>query len=204
MVKVKRVKNRARPVLKSRKPDRLYIAYGANLDKQAMAFRCPDAKPVGARKLNNAKLVFRGVADIAYEPGSKVPVAIWKISAADERNLDSFEGVGMGMYRKKWISIGDGKEALIYLMNDDGVHPPSRYYAETIRRGYVDFGLDQSYLDQAIAESFNKEPTEQTTWRRNRQKQNEHEKELVQFPESAAFEKQEIVQKRLANEGPLA
>lgn len=199
-----KIKPRSRPKLKTAVPDRWYLAFGSNLCKSSMATRCPDAIPVGKKMLNNARLVFRGVADIQYEPGSKAPAGLWKISARDERALDNFEGVHCGMYRKKWIDIGQGRQALIYLMNDDGIHPPSRYYANVIREGYKDFGLDESYLDEAIAASFDKVPTEQTTRRRERQKQNPDQQELVQIPEIVAFEKIEALRKRLADRDELA
>ena len=39
-----------------------YFAYGSNLDKQAMRFRCTSATPVGRGVLEGYKLVFRGGA----------------------------------------------------------------------------------------------------------------------------------------------
>lgn len=190
---------KTKPYIKREKPTIFYIAYGSNLNKESMKFRCQDAVPVCATMLNNAKLVFRGVADISYEPGSRAPAALWKISKFDERVLDHFEGVGHGMYRKKWINIGKNRQALIYLMNDDGVHPPSKYYCDVIRKGYRDFGLDESYLNEAVAASFEKRPTEQTQKRREQQKLSKYQAKLVELPESVALEKIELMQKRLAN-----
>lgn len=39
-----------------------YFAYGSNLDKRAMRFRCVSACPVGRGVLEGYKLVFRGGA----------------------------------------------------------------------------------------------------------------------------------------------
>ena len=39
---------------------RLYIAYGSNLNLEQMAFRCPTAKVVGKSELKDYELLFRG------------------------------------------------------------------------------------------------------------------------------------------------
>lgn len=43
----------------NRKPT-LYIAYGSNLNLPQMAKRCPTAEVVGASRLKNYELLFRG------------------------------------------------------------------------------------------------------------------------------------------------
>ena len=62
--------------------ERLYIAYGSNLNLDQMKHRCPTAEVVGAAKLKNWRLRFRGenhsaVATIEREKGFKVPVLVW-------------------------------------------------------------------------------------------------------------------------------
>jgi len=183
-------KGKAKP---RRKPGRiLYIAYGSNLHKRSMWQRCPSAIYRGKITLTNARLVFRGVADLQIEKGAKCPAGVWEINEEDEGRLDSYEGVKSGMYSKHMIPIGKTwghKEALIYLMNDDGVYPPSHYYAGIIRRGYRDFGLDEGYLDAAIKDSFTgKNPSEQTRRRRRKQKSGDVQRRLVEVPPEVAEE----------------
>jgi hypothetical protein len=177
---------------------RLYIAYGSNLNKRAMRIRCPAAKSVGKFMLTNARLVFRGVADVEYSPTDKVPCGLWEINRADERTLDTYEGVGSGFYYKEeGIALkfrGERRNALIYLMCSEGVYPPSQGYVDVIRQGYRDFGMDEQYLDQAIARSFlKKEPDEQTMARRERQRQDPRVRfrRLVELPESVALKRLE-------------
>lgn len=182
---------------------RLYVAYGSNLCKSAMMARCPTAKPLGKFWLTNAKLVFRGVADVEYHPEDRVPCGLWNINQADERALDHYEGVAGGLYYKEEGIIlkyaGRPQNALIYLMKSDGIYPPSQGYVDTIRRGYKDFKLDQSYLDAAIKRSFNeKDPDEQTTERRARQKADRRQARLVKMPESVALKRLDM--KRLTVE----
>jgi hypothetical protein len=53
----------------------------------------------------------------------------------------------------------DGRniDAMVYLMNDDGVRPPGSFYYEVIREGYLMNGLDPAPLEQARTESLTAE-----------------------------------------------
>ena len=46
------------------KKERLYIAYGSNLNLEQMAHRCPTAQAVGTATLKNWRLMFYSVATI--------------------------------------------------------------------------------------------------------------------------------------------
>jgi hypothetical protein len=178
---------------------KLYIAYGSNLNKRSMRMRCSTARPLGKFMLTDAKLVFRGVADVEYSLGDKVHCGLWGINQADERALDGYEGVDSGMYFKneaiRLKFCGRKRSALIYLMKSEGVYPPSQGYVDVIRKGYQDFGLDESYLDKAVEEAFRgKDPDEQTTKRRARQK--ERHQRLVRMPESVAIERLEQLEEQ--------
>lgn len=171
---------------------KLYVAYGSNLCKWSMRRRCPDAVALGKFYLTDAKLVFRGVADVEYSPGDRVPCGLWRISERDEQALDRYEGVSSGMYYKeRGLQIqyrGEVHNPLIYLMCSRGIYPPAKEYVETIRQGYEDFNLDQSYLDAAIVDCFRrKKPDEQTMARRERQRNNPRTRRLVPMPESLAM-----------------
>jgi hypothetical protein len=127
-----------------------YLAYGSNLNKEQMAHRCPGAVPVGAAMIEGYQLVFRrGVLTIEPKEGSSVPVGIWKISAADEKSLDRYEGYPK-FYIKKKFDIG-----MAYIMVDG--HPiqkPSDAYLLTVTKGYADFGFDQQILKEAYYRSY--------------------------------------------------
>lgn len=173
---------------------KLYIAFGSNLYKKQMRMRCPTARPLGKFMLTSARLVFRGVADLEFAPGEKTPCGLWAVNKDDERELDIYEGVGAGVYFKteqiKLEYAGRRQPALIYLMNSDGIYPPSQTYADTIRKGYRDFNLDERYLDAAIARSFNeKNPDEETMNRRVRQQSGTLHRKLVEMPISVALER---------------
>ena len=150
-----------------------YMAYGSNMNKYQMNFRCPDAVPVGRCVLNNWELVFRrGVLTIEPKAGAFVPVGIWKISEKDEKSLDRYEGFPK-LYVKQMFpilltgykdmeSFKAGKkevtekvgEAMAYIMTDG--HPvsePSFAYMRTVQQGYKDFGFDTAPLMKAYRRS---------------------------------------------------
>ena len=45
---------------------RFYLAYGSNLNKNQMRYRCPDAKVVGVASLIGWRLLFKGSLTGAY------------------------------------------------------------------------------------------------------------------------------------------
>ena len=139
-----------------------YAAYGSNLSVSQMSYRCPDAEIVGTGKIMDYKLVFRLHADIekheGSDTGSYVPVLIWRISKADEKRLDRYEGVKGGYYHQEEISVvmDDGKElvAMVYIMTtQDTVSPPDDLYYKIIDEGYEHFGFDKKILETALNES---------------------------------------------------
>jgi len=173
----------------------LYISYGSNLNKRAMRMRCPGARPIGKIYLSHARLVFRGVADVEFAENLKsvVPCGLWAITKEDEAALDRYEGVGSGLYERWWVPAtyqGKKQEALFYVMTDrSGVHPPSQHYLDTIHEGYRDFGFtknDYKILRRSIKASWNKNPSEQTASRRERQKADPKHHRLAARPNDSA------------------
>lgn len=147
---------------------RLYIAYGSNLCMDQMALRCPKAEPVGTTELTDSRLVFRSVADVERAKGFTVPVGVWFITPECEEALDRYEGVrpNGGLYRKVDVAFDDGQKALMYVMNDKGILPPSEYYLSVIERGYKDFGLDPAPLKAAVAHATAMRKPTRETWNR--------------------------------------
>ena len=142
--------------------NRLYIAYGSNLNLPQMAFRCPTAKVVGASEVKGYELLFRGgsrgaVATIEPLEGSSVPVLLWKIRPQDELSLDRYEGYP-NFYRKEMLEVelnGKPVNAMVYVMNDGREFgAPSDFYLHTIAEGYESAGFDTDFLDQAVEKSI--------------------------------------------------
>lgn len=133
--------------------NKLYVAYGSNLNLAQMARRCPTAKVVGIGNLKDYQLTFRRVATIEPEKGAKTPVGVWEITPKDEKALDIYEGYP-SYYRKETVTVemqdGTEKQAMVYIMNaGEPMMPPTGYY-ETILQGYGDVGLDPKHLQAAL------------------------------------------------------
>lgn len=78
-------------------PKKYYIAYGSNLNVRQMKQRCPSARIIGTANLDGWQLLFKGSQTGSYltiekKKGSTVPVAVWEITAEDEKALDRYEG----------------------------------------------------------------------------------------------------------------
>jgi gamma-glutamylcyclotransferase (GGCT)/AIG2-like uncharacterized protein YtfP len=127
---------------------KLYFAYGANLNLDGMAYRCPKAQQVQPYFLEDYRLAFSGVATVRPSPGHSVPGALWNITEECEHSLDMFEGFP-SLYRKEVINI-HGDDIMFYVMNNDPPGEPHISYFMTIARGYESWGLPLEYLYNAV------------------------------------------------------
>ena len=134
--------------------EKIYIAYGSNMNKEQMAVRCPNAVPIGEYRLHDYKLEFRRVANIIKCKGAETPVGLWKITELCEKSLDRYEGYPR-LYRKEYIKLKvNGKEiiGMAYVMNEGEVSEPNNHYYNIIKQGYKDFNIDTAPLERALIE----------------------------------------------------
>ena len=138
--------------------NKLYIAYGSNLNLPQMEKRCPTAKVLGTSDIKDYALVFRGgrygaVATIEPCEGSSVPVLLWEITPEDEKALDVYEGYP-SFYGKETMNLPlDGRTvpAMVYVMTPGHrLGYPSDIYYNTIHDGYKTAGFDTDVLEQAL------------------------------------------------------
>lgn len=136
---------------------KIYAAYGSNMNLQQMKRRCPTARVIGTGFVKDYELLFRGmngsaVATIEPKAGCMVPIVLMNIKSYDEKKLNIYEGFP-NLYRKETIKVAyNGEEvgAMIYLINYGKIASPSTYYYEVIEQGYIDNGIDLSYLKRAV------------------------------------------------------
>ena len=137
---------------------KLYIAYGSNLNKGQMAWRCPTARYVGTGMVEGYELKFKGRPDGAYatidpKKGGSVPVAIWEIQPYDEFRLNQYEGYPNNYFTRNIpVKIGNHEvTGMVYIMNLRAqANLPSKHYYDTVEQGYKDCGLDTAYLEAAM------------------------------------------------------
>lgn len=143
-----------------------YIAYGSNLNIRQMRYRCPGAKPIGISAIPDYELLYKGSKTGAYltiEPrnGGLVPIAVWEVTADDEKRLDIYEGYPNFYYKKEVrlpVRLASGKTkrvtAFVYIMHEEReIAIPSTTYIRTCEEGYRNFGFDIKYLDMAYMKS---------------------------------------------------
>ncbi len=134
-----------------------YFAYGANLSRTHMRETCPTAEPVGRAVVRDHRLRFCRFADLEPQPGAEAVGVIWRLTRADERALDRFEGFPI-LYRKETrlavLETGEAVAVMVYLINRGRRAPPPGGYVAMIRSGYRDFALPEAALDAAVARAF--------------------------------------------------
>jgi len=143
--------------------NKIYAAYGSNMNIQQMETRCPYARCIGTGILRNYRLVFKGSSSFgggvaSVEPCEKdcVPIVLWETTPVCEKQLDIYEGFP-SFYRKEWLPIeveirGKKKEifAYVYVMTDGHQYSkPSAHYLQIIRDGYESAGFDTENLEKA-------------------------------------------------------
>ena len=142
---------------------KLYIAYGSNMDTEQMAYRCPDAKPLGVCLLRDWRLMFKGSLTGAYatiekEKGFRVPALLWEISEADEKRLDRYEGFPNFYYKANAAVLLPNKttiEGMAYIMREErNLGAPSPEYLDLLARAYEKFNFEPRILEEAYKYSL--------------------------------------------------
>ena len=147
--------------------EKLYLAYGSNLNIVQMIIRCPDAKFYGTAEIKDYELLFKGSKTGAYltierRKGSNVPVGVWAVTERDISALDRYEGFPAFYYKKEfrqqiWGMDGEDlgvRDCSAYIMHEDRrIGIPSPVYINTCREGYKDFGFDINILMDAVMRS---------------------------------------------------
>jgi gamma-glutamylcyclotransferase (GGCT)/AIG2-like uncharacterized protein YtfP len=94
-------------------PVALYAAYGSNLDPAQMLLRCPHSPQRGTGWLEGWRLTFGGedigwdgaLATVVESAGSRVFAVLYDLSEGDEKELDKWDGVSLGYYRRVKVRV---------------------------------------------------------------------------------------------------
>ena len=126
----------------------LYFAYGANMHPGQMAWRCPNAKAMGAFVLRNWELKFYNHATIEPKKSAEVAGVLWEITPECELILDAFEGYPSYYTKRTWIQ--DDVQFFFYEMTTPKSGRPSEGYMLDIAESYAFWQLPQSLLTKSL------------------------------------------------------
>jgi gamma-glutamylcyclotransferase (GGCT)/AIG2-like uncharacterized protein YtfP len=117
----------------------LYAAYGSNMDSAQMAGRCPHSPQHGSGWIEGWRLTFGGeelgwegaLATVVEADAERVFVVLYDVADVDEAELDRWDGLTLGYYRKLRVRVQtlDGDVAAwLYVLNGyEGGLPSARY-----------------------------------------------------------------------------
>lgn len=120
-------------------PVALYAAYGSNMDPAQMLARCPHSPQRGTGWLEGWRLTFGGedigwdgaLTTVVEDPAQRVFVVLYDVPEVDEKELDTWDGVTLGYYRKLKVRVqsldGDALAWLYVLDAYEGGLPSARH-----------------------------------------------------------------------------
>jgi gamma-glutamylcyclotransferase (GGCT)/AIG2-like uncharacterized protein YtfP len=134
----------------------LYFAYGSNMDRIAMAARCPGSKPLGPARLARHRFVVtaEGYASVLRDPRRTVWGLLWELALADVPALDRYESVASGLYTKLMQPvIGElgARRALVYVGRNPAIGQPRPGYLEGVIAAAREAGLPDDYIREIEA-----------------------------------------------------
>jgi hypothetical protein len=129
----------------------LCFAYGSNMDRAAMAGRCPASKPIGTARLMRHRFVITrdGYASVVCDLRRVTWGVLWDLAFGDVPTLDRYESVASGLYVKvSQVVLTDGgpKRALVYMAPCAGAGTPRPGYLEGVIAAASEAGLPPNYV----------------------------------------------------------
>ncbi len=130
----------------------LYFSYGTNMDRRAMAQRCPRSLPLGRARLARHRLFFMtcGAASVMRDPKTCVHGVLWRLAPSDVGALDRYEDVGRGLYRKILSPVlrepTGSAQALIYVGADTASAAPRADHFAVILAAATDWKLPAAHI----------------------------------------------------------
>jgi gamma-glutamylcyclotransferase (GGCT)/AIG2-like uncharacterized protein YtfP len=125
----------------------LYFAYGANMDTEGMARRCPSSKPIGLARLPRHRWIISsdGYANVVRDPRREVQGMLWELALSDVPTLDRFEDVPR-LYRKvnqPVITAIGIRRALVYVGRASDSGRPRPGYLDLVIKAALSAGLPE-------------------------------------------------------------
>lgn len=128
----------------------LYFAYGANMERAAMARRCRGASALGVATLRGWRYVIaQGYGCVAPAPGRSVSGVLWRLTPRDLAALNAFESLDSGLYRRVMLTVetkGRRRRVLVYVGRQAGRRRPMPGYQERVVAAARDWDMPARYV----------------------------------------------------------
>ena len=129
----------------------LYFAYGSNLNRAAMARRCPGARAIGPAALEGYRFFIGidGWGSVKPAPGDSVHGVLWRLTARDIAALHAYELLHQGLYDVRHLRCAaarGGVTAMIYLLRRRAPGKPKPGYVEMIAASARAWKLPERYI----------------------------------------------------------
>jgi cation transport regulator ChaC len=129
----------------------LYFAYGSNMQRAAMARRCPGARAVGPATLEGYKFFvgIDGWGSVRLKSGERVHGVLWRLTPRDLAALHAYELLHQGLYDVRHLPVrigGKRVRAMIYLLRRTAPGKPKPGYVEMIAAAARGWKMPERYI----------------------------------------------------------
>jgi cation transport regulator ChaC len=129
----------------------LYFAYGSNMNRAAMARRCPSARAIGPATLERYKFFvgIDGWGSVKPSAGERVHGVLWRLTPRDVAALHAYELLHKGLYDVRHLPVRSGAQrrtAMIYLLRRRSAGRPKPGYVEMIAAAARAWKLPEPYV----------------------------------------------------------
>jgi AIG2-like family len=129
----------------------LYFAFGSNMNRAAMARRCPDARALGPAKLRGFRFFvgLDGWGSVKPSAGDCVHGVLWELTPRCVAALHAYEHLHKGLYEVRYLPVRSGQRlmsAMVYLLRRRRPGQPKPGYVEMIAAAARDWQLPEPYI----------------------------------------------------------
>lgn len=129
----------------------LHFAYGSNMHRAVMGRHAPEARPLGAARLNDFCFLITtdGYASIERRRANTVHGVLWQLTPRDRATLDIWENIAGGLYRAETLAVeqaGRRRLALVYLARPRPPGRPKPGYMEIVVAAARAWGFPAHYI----------------------------------------------------------
>jgi cation transport regulator ChaC len=129
----------------------LHFAYGSNMNRLMMGWRCPSARLVGRAVLPGHRFIImqHGLGNIVPARGGVVHGVLWRLTPRDLAALHAYENITAGLYRTvTMVVVAERRRipALVYVANNRVLGRPKSGYMDVVTSAARDVGLPPGYI----------------------------------------------------------